>query len=280
MAYNCVNVPNSTFSNSSTSYADPVQGAANNCSLIASLASVAWVTSIIPYPRSLVNNNYQVWFYNPVPVPYYVPQTLWYDPAANPKLRYARSHFSTDIWPGIYEKAYALLLCGTPKCNMDEVDTAKKWPGNASPPLKHLTGLPFPRTIDPLSKDCIKPLCDSGQISRPAVMWTKSDIADGTDEMEHDHSYSVFGMYNADYVVLRNPSGQNNNQNNPNVIDEGVWQVNQRIWNCRRLMYQTGSIMGSNGIQNISLGEKGFFALKATKIPYYFAGWTYIGVTP
>lgn len=288
MAYNCVNVPGYSYKEGITSYCDPIQGAADNCSFIASLSSAAWVTTFIPYNLTLTNGKYTVRF-QPRNVPYAVTPDLWYDPAANPKLKYARSRVETEIWPGIYEKAYALYLKGGSVCDMAELNRTNLnlWPGNAAPPLYTLLGYRVNTsnigTDWSLSFNAIKALVKpvTPQISRPTVIWTKTGIAEGTDEMKPDHSYSVFGIFtdaaNKEYLVLRNPSGQNYNQNNPNVIDNANWKVLQNYWNCTITFPQSGWKVGDNGTQNIQLGQNGFFALKPEKIPDYFAGWAFAG---
>ena len=288
MVYSCETVPNYTFCQSETPYADPVQGkkvledSSCNCEFIAALSSIAWVTGGVPEAQVLANGSFRITFYDDethLPVGTNVTPNLWYNPEKNLLLN-ARSLSVTDIWPGIYEKAYIKKYYPEENaCKSHQIE----WPGNPKPALIRLTGLgENPGDKDPVSFDAIKSLVIGGQISRPMVLWTKTDIEDGTDEMVHNHSYSVFGIFtdaaNKEYLVLRNPQGKNNNTDNPNVIDNAIWQVNQRSWECTIPPPASGCIKSIQGDRTIQLGQNGFFALKPEKLTDYFAGWAYVGV--
>ena len=95
-------------------YLEPVQGNCNNCHLVAALSSLAWVN-----PQRIVASLART------PADPTVDQVTFYNPAQNVQMKenvwteanqylYTRSadYLTGELWPALYEKAYAKLLLG------------------------------------------------------------------------------------------------------------------------------------------------------------------------
>ncbi|MCQ8893818.1 MAG: C2 family cysteine protease [Methanolinea sp.] len=263
-----------------------MQGAVDNCSFIAALSSVAWVTDRIIKNPVYENQSWSVPFYtNKVRGEIKVEEKFWLDPDSPPYLKYARSANQGEIWPSVYEKGYALYMAKT-SCDM----ASFTWPGNTAPPLSHLSGwtaTPFSKTIESNTDPAtifsdLESMCNGtsgkGQkIKRPVAGWTRSGLS-GENQVLPDHAYSVLGVYTfseAKWVVLRNPKGTKvTGVQNPDALLTGTWGSSVQDY-----LYQPSGarIPGSGSDHSISFNaDIGIFALKVEKFRDYFSGYAWV----
>jgi hypothetical protein len=146
---------------------EPVQGNQNNTALIAALSSVTWANPFsLPITRCKSKNTYQISFYNPMKT-IAVQDSLPWDGG---NFCWAHKQESVEIWPGIYEKAYAALVMNAPSISCEEPLTMPDWlnkpmefiPWGSDPLaiLRHL--IPTTRMYDSMvSTDAAKLVFDS-----------------------------------------------------------------------------------------------------------------------
>jgi hypothetical protein len=272
-------------------FTDPVQGACNNCSFIAALTSVAWVVDKgIGYPITPTDPTpgdpmryFSVPFPNRTPVK--VSEELSLDCSTSPiSFKFARSSewaAAKEVWPCLYEKAYAkeFLQFDVTGTGCGNLHTAL-WPGNALPPLQHLSCYTTRSAdYDPVFSD-IKNLCSAPtandpnkKTKYPMAIWTLTGSAWNKDQMIPDHTYSVLGT-KGDYLVLRNPTGiiraTGGTYTNNNVLISGTWVLNNNF------SYQCpGRTVNPGGKSTINLGEAGVFAIHKDKLSTYFKKYGY-----
>ncbi len=134
---------------------DPIQGVYENCSLFAALSACAWAQAD-PYkglliPTRIVNTSKYVFkFYYPQAKSFTVTSTRVCFDAQNRYIGGKSKNPEGEIWPAIWEKAYAAyryyILTGQYVSLVDEFDfcsrvrTASDWGGNAFYVLLSLTG--------------------------------------------------------------------------------------------------------------------------------------------
>ncbi len=165
------------------------------------------------------------------------------------------------------------------------------WPGNASPPLAHLSGwsaspltIAISTTTNPetiyndLKSRCNGTEGNGQKIKRPTVAWTRSTAPLGTNQMRPNHAYSVLGVFYQDannkYIVLRNPIGRSEGTSNPDALVTGSW--GQTVDDS--LYYPGGGkVAGRGSTHRIDFnGNIGIFALKTTKFRDYFSGYSLV----
>lgn len=239
---------------------DPVQGQPQNCCFIASLSAVAWTMG---KNRIRIRDNqtaskedpaaYTVWIGNQeVNVSGKLSLDFSYPPFY---YQCARSRTLYEIWPGLYEKAYAIAFhqASPDSCNF----TAINWDGNANNALQNLSGCPFREKSSNLSTEIIS-RCVDGKIKYPAVAWIQN------------HCYTVLGQRSSDgKIILRDPSLQNIP---PNAEQIGSWTLtNHFLWDCT-----TNTRVATMLSLTVNLGN-GLFAMKTTDFDAYFAKVTYAG---
>ena len=226
--------PNGTWSdagrffNEAAEFFDPLQGAVANCYYIAALSAVAWA---MPYQISHLTRatgpaqpafTNMIRFYRAdsggvvereVEVTDAVPLT------ASGSFIYCRSSEAGEIWPAVYEKAFAKLITGIAGDHPDI--TATGW-GDCVLATARLTGgyrsyydTPS-RTADDLW-NLVRANSLGGRTFKPMTAWTYSSgeaaekkvvYADGN--IVASHCYTVLGWDYRDghkYIVLRNPWG-------------------------------------------------------------------------
>ncbi|HOS82251.1 MAG TPA: C2 family cysteine protease [Methanoregulaceae archaeon] len=261
-----------------------MQGAVANCSFMAALSSVAWVSDrIIQNPDSSTQNGIRTWsipFYtNKIKQFYQVPEKFWLDRANVPYLKFGRSSDLNEIWPAVYEKGYAIYL----QKDSCELNTWV-WPANPCGPLANLSGWSAtclktliesnadPDTIfNTLSSMCNGTPGKGQKTKRPMVGTTRSasNISDppGTNQILPDHAYTILGVYLVEknkYVVLRNPTGTRiQNTDNSAALLDGNWGTNVEDY-----LYQPSgqAIPRKGSIHCIQFDANiGIFALKANK---------------
>jgi hypothetical protein len=239
-------------------YDDPCQGhKAANCALFAALTSIAWVQ---PDPFRGFLNPPKIGKYryfklyqlipgaSPSPKVYYVDSQVCLD---NGEFIFGRSkNPNGEIWPAIWEKAYAALksniASGTKieaNLDMDNIE----WGGNAFKSLQEMTGSMSGYTketsnslLEEIYAD-IASVCDdcttnSYKVIGPnkLVAWTYPDQSYTWDsQIVASHNYSILGYYicangtttgDTVYIVLRNPWGTCNATPDPdNPTQNMTW---------------------------------------------------------
>ncbi|OPY36934.1 MAG: hypothetical protein A4E35_01774 [Methanoregula sp. PtaU1.Bin051] len=199
---------------------DSVQGCTPDCYYLASVCSLAWVN---PSAIKRLTLNF------PLTIPFYIPPHTVDNPgdqfledpqtvdSADLYLRkeddvytfvHARSTTpSNEIWPAIYEKAYAKFL-GIPLVdgNADHPDISQIGQGSAFTVLQNLTKTRL--VLDEQSSltssyndgDAVYTKIQSSlclgqkKAQRPAVSFTRQDLECDEDKLVANHAYSVLGV--------------------------------------------------------------------------------------
>jgi Calpain family cysteine protease len=207
---------------------DPVQGAVANCYYIAALSAIAWATPfrIAHLTRATGVNqdqfNDMINFYTPdsggvvdqaIQVTEALPLTMGGD------FIYCRSSEAGEIWPAVYEKAFAKLKTGTSTDMPDITQTAWGDPVWATAQLNGGSRSYYntaSRTADDLWT-ILRSHCLSYRTFHPMTAWTYSSGAASPDNVDYasaqvvgSHAYTVLGWAYRNckrWIVLRNPWG-------------------------------------------------------------------------
>lgn len=264
---------------------DPAQSdLVENCSLIAAMASCAWLKKGNWFKYVTVDDplreSYQFTFYD---YQKSIPQFST-SPAiqlSNGIPLYARSTTIGESWPGIVEKAYYISrdylrgLWDDP-ANLDSAyqpDIVYYNPEERNPTanpktvLFHLLGVE-PKYYDSLPADVfleLEKICTGvipyKKIKFPAVAWTKTDAPA---PITNKHTYSILGLagtktpggaWLTKYIVLRDPK---------NVAADPGFGANE--------------VLASKWLMFDFTQKDGIFALKADLFPTYFQGYAYVPV--
>jgi hypothetical protein len=258
---------------------DPVQGALGDCYFIAALSSVAWARPYVIAQRNRATGPGQMQFVDMIE--FYtngawkkveVTELLPMNSPGNLYI-YARSSEAGEIWPAVYEKAYAKWRTN------DAGDMPNYNPiagGDPVGAMQQLTGLP-PTYIGTsgLSAHDIWQKVRANSISmktfNPMVAWTygtspSPDVNYNNAHLVANHAYSILGwnyLNNAEYIVVRNPW----------ATYEGILNVAGGIWTAWDQPYY-----GGNGwwrpIPMATLD--GIFALRSDTFKAYFAGFGWV----
>lgn len=206
---------------------DPVQGAVANCYFIAALSSVAWARPYVIAQRTRATGTGQQQFVDMVELfdnkgkasKVEVSELLPLGTPGNYFL-YARSSEAGEIWPAIYEKAFAKWLT---KDTGDRPNICKTAYGDCVGALVTITGLTPGYYFDTpsISADAIyskvRQNCISKKTFNPLVAWTYSSGSASPDKVVYadaclvaNHCYSILGweyVNNKKYLIIRNPWG-------------------------------------------------------------------------
>jgi hypothetical protein len=105
-------------------FEEPVQGSQNNTALMAALSSVVWANPFaLPISRCENDRAYRISFYNPAKTMFVSDSLPW----NGSNFCWAHKPESVEIWPGIYEKAYAALVTNAPPTSCDHPVTTPDW---------------------------------------------------------------------------------------------------------------------------------------------------------
>jgi Calpain family cysteine protease. len=273
--------PNATWSdpgrffNEAAEFFDPIQGAVANCYYIAALSAVAWAMpyhikhltrAIGPGQQQFTN---MIRFYKPdsggaldreIEVTDAVPLNT-----ATNNFIYCRSSEAGEIWPAVYEKAFAKLVTGH---TGDQPDiTATAW-GDCVWATAQLTGgkRHYYATASH-SADALWNLVRANSLSyrtfNPMTAWTYSSgeasekkIVYADANVVASHCYTVLGWaFRSDrkYIVLRNPWG--NTEATAGALAGTVFFYDISWWRPINLAAVDGT-----------------FAMEASAFKTYFAG--------
>lgn len=216
------------FFNETTEFFDPIQGAVANCYYIAALSAVAWA---MPYrirhlTRAIGQGQDQfvnlIQFFKPdsggqLDKEIEVTDTVPLNGSGN--FLYARSSEAGEIWPAVYEKAYAKLKTGITGDHPDILATA--W-GDCVWATAQLTGGRrhyYDNAAETADKlwDLVRANSMSGRTFNPMTAWTYGSGDDAPKKVVYadanvvgSHCYTVLGWDYRDgrkYIILRNPWG-------------------------------------------------------------------------
>ncbi|MEI6651278.1 MAG: C2 family cysteine protease [Chlorobiaceae bacterium] len=258
---------------------DPVQGALGDCYFIAALASVAWARPYVIADRTRATGTGQQQFVDMIEffsggksVKVEVTELL---PLVSPgnTFIYARSSEAGEIWPAIYEKAYAKWRTNAAgdQPNYDPIAG-----GDPVAALQQLTGLtPYYIGNSSLTADGIwqkiRASCISCKTFNPMVAWTygtapSPSVNYNSAHLVANHAYSILGwsyVNNQEYVILRNPWGSY----------EATLNVTGGTWTAWDQPYYGGA----GWWRPISMSTNdGIFALRADTFKDYFAGFGWV----
>lgn len=263
-----------------TEMTDPVQGALADCYFIAALSAVAWARPYVIAQRTRATGVNQQQFVDTIE--FYkdthremvdVTELLPLQSPANSYI-YARSSETGEIWPAIYEKAYAKW------CTSDTDDQPDYDPiayGDPVGALSQLTGLtPYYQWNADLSDHDIWQRIRANSISRktynPMVAWTHSsapspEIDYNNAQLVANHAYSILGwgyVKNQEYIILRNPWGSYEATLNAPDITWIAWD--QPYYGSGRGFWRPIQMATSDGI----------FGLRSDTFKSYFAGFGWV----
>lgn len=252
---------------------DPIQGAVGNCYYISALSSVAWARPYVIAHRTRATGTGQqfvdmIEFYKAGKTEKVeVTELLPLNSPGNTFI-YARSSELGEIWPAVYEKAFAKWLTKDPGDKPDILKTAFGDPVGALALLTDLT--PYYYWNSDLSEDTIwkrvRENCLSRKTFNPMVAWTYGSSPSGCNysnvHIAANHAYSILGWQyanNQKYIVLRNPWG----------TYEAVLNVDGGTW----IAWDAPYYGGSGWWRPIAMATPdGIFALRVDTFKKCFAG--------
>jgi hypothetical protein len=277
-----------------TEFADPVQGALGDCWLIAALSSVAWSRPYAIIQKNRTTGPNQDQFVDKIEIgnsgaikSYEVSERIPVsDPGGFPI--YGRSSESGEIWPGLFEKAFAKLRTGnlTDKPDFralnggDPVDASArlvpgltaKYTGTGGTSADDLWKLLLANSIaNPSAPSTIDFLRGrSGRTVNPMTAWTYAQAADAPDDIAYDnetrivgcHAYSVLGWMTSTRRILSKLSDRYIILRNPWATYEGLVDVATGSWDAFDRSWMRSTPLNSGGV----------FAMKIESFKKYFAG--------
>jgi len=262
------------FFNETTEFFDPIQGAVANCYYIAALSAVAWA---MPYRiRHLTRATGQgqdqfvnlIQFFKPdsggqLDKDIEVTDTVPLNASSN--FLYARSSEAGEIWPAVYEKAYAKLKTGITGDHPDILATA--W-GDCVWATAQLTGGRrhyYDNAVETADKlwDLVRANSLGGRTFNPMTAWTYGSGDDAPKKVVYadanvvgSHCYTVLGWDYRDgrkYIILRNPWG--NTEATVQNLSGTTWLFDVSWWRPISLAVVDGT-----------------FAVEASAFKQYWAG--------
>lgn len=211
------------FFEEATEFFDPVQGALGDCYFIAALSAVAWSRPYVIVQRTRATGASQSSFVDRIDfysggvknievterVPLVKSTHAWI---------YARSSEKGEMWPAVYEKAFAKWKTNDLTDEPNYGPIAGGWPVKATSELTNLPGVT--KTCAELTADQIWTMvvnnAPSNRTVNPMTAWT---FCSKTPPVNYTgtgivafHAYTILGwalVNKIRYIVLRNPWGQN-----------------------------------------------------------------------
>lgn len=249
---------------------DPIQGAVGNCYFISAIAALAWSDpySIEHKVRATGVGETQrvsaIQFYSkgggkdaPSKLIEVKDETLVNN--SNNKAVYCRSNDAAEIWPAVYEKAFAKWITKNNTDKPDITQTAYGDPVKAIAQLNNKTPNYYytnTRTGEDLY-GIVRQNSAGGKTIYPMVAWTYGSGNYSGSNIVANHAYTILGwalVNGKKYIILRNPWGVtepigiNSYQGIVSFFDNTFWRPINFI------------------------GNDGVFALEADSFKYYFEG--------
>ena len=266
-----------TFFHEAAEFFDPVQGAVANCYFIAAMSSVAWAKPYVIKQLTRATGQAQqqfvdmIRFYDPSHgnAPHDIEVSELTPVTSNGSPIYCRSSEAGEIWPAVYEKAFAKYVTNDPGDYPDITKTAWGDCVYASEQLTGLTGHYFDTASH--TADQLWNLVRANSLSRrtfnPMTAWTYGSGDASPDHVRYAdanlvaaHCYSILGWAyenGQEYIVLRNPWGST--ESSINTYGGTEWFYDISWW--RPIAFAN---------------PDGVFALRADTFKRYFAGLGYV----
>ena len=293
---------------------DPVQGALSDCFFVAALSSIAFASSTkTRFFPDIGGSSFDIAFWdnfstdaNGVTKPQTsrtVTVTNDHFPLqSNGNLVFGRSNTPAEIWPAIYEKAFAEWKCGG---TTTEPDYSTLCQGNPITSLANITGYKFSTasvfdtqtfaTSPAAIYDKIAVACNTNPPNYPndratkwpvvAYTYDSSALGYSNATIVRNHSYSVLGIQKSGtnrFIILRNPWGQ---VPPPVYVDPKTLNANRCILdasgapvicygdpNLGTDVLSTTSWMGTD----LTKPDDGVFGLNVTAFQKYFQGFGWV----
>ncbi len=288
----CSTIVNGKYMISSNAFNDPIQGCLPDCYFIAAISALAWMAKLPSYTSPA----YTYTFYSipplggaPNPTPS-IQMTGQLPLDSNGQPIHARSNTwspaAAEIWPGVYEKAYAAWAyrqsSGTTSdcppyssiCSGNPISTLSNITGRTGYEFKTKDLKNDPIAIFNKIRDvaCAATIAQDRKTKYPTVAYTyQTTPASGSsysdDTIVANHSYSVLGIREVKdalgsviqrHIILRNPFGQKNhdpaNLPSTDVVTTGSW-------------------LGAISLADLT---DGIFALSADRFASHFEGFGWI----
>ncbi len=241
------------FFNDVTEYNDPIQGAVANCYFIAAISAIAWASpfSIEHRVRATgtgeTDRTNAIQFYtkgggkDAATKLVEVTDNTIINSSNNPV--YCRSNDAGEIWPAVYEKAFAKWINNT---NDDKPDISKTAYGDPVKAVAQLTNKTpyYYYTSSRTALDLFGVVRENSMSMKtinPMVAWTYGSGKDYTgSNIVGNHAYTVLGwatFNNKNYIILRNPwgvtepNGLNSYQGLISFFDGSFWRPINMIGN-------------------------------------------------
>lgn len=252
-----------------TEYNDPIQGAVANCYFIAAMAAIAWADpfNIIHRNRAIgvgeADRVSGIQFYSKgggkdaATAIVEVRDPIIVNSSNN--VVYCRSNDGGEIWPSLYEKAFAKWITNAPSDFPDITQTAYGDTVKATAQLNNRT--PFYYNTNTRTAEQLYTIVRENSMSfktiNPMTAWTYGSGSYSGSNIVANHAYTVLGwafQNNKQYIILRNPwgvtepAGLNTYQGLLSFFDKSFWRPITMI------------------------GNDGVFALEASAFKFYFAG--------
>jgi hypothetical protein len=257
------------FFDEGTEFFDPVQGGLADCWLISAMAAVAWARPYTIAQRVRATGVNEEDFVDQISIHNDDGSTTSVEVTerinvltASHGYQWARSSEHGEIWPAVYEKAFAKWRG---RNTTDQPDMTALNYGDCVDASHNLTGL-APKYFDntAMTGDQIWQTVRSNSLSyrtfNPMTCWTHGTAPSGLDYaaagVVGNHCYTILGWHHVagtEYVVLRNPWGFH--EATLDVLPTATWQAHdQSFW------------------RPVTLNTAGVFAIKAETFKRYWAG--------
>lgn len=254
-----------------TEFNDPIQGAIGNCYFIAAVAAIAWADPYRIVHRNRATGTSEssrvnaIQFYSkgggkdaPTKMVEVTDKTIVNSSSNQPI--YCRSRDAGEIYPALYEKAFAKWIIKTNSDKPDITKTAFGDPVKATAQLNNKT--PYYYNTSSRSGDQIYGIVRGNSMSyktiHPMTAWTYGSGRNYTGtNIVGNHAYTVLGWAyknSKKYIVLRNPWGYKE-PSGLNTYQGLIYMYDKSFWRPLNM-----------------IGNDGVFALEANSFKYYFAG--------